>query len=164
VPITLYLRELAFYELGDEILENFWESEGYKKPTAELMPTNKWQRRVWELVEQPDCSALARVFAFVSVSVIVISIVSFCLETIPELKGDVLEREWHSPFFWIEFSCCSWFSVELAVRFMSCPDKCFFMRSFLNWLDFVAVTPFFVNLMWWVMDLGSVFEISKNGQ
>lgn len=60
------------------------------------------------------------------------SIVSFCLETIPELKGGEAHREWSSPFFWIEFCCCLWFSVELILRFVTSPSKSSFMKSFLN--------------------------------
>lgn len=40
------------------------------------------------------------------------SIVSFCMETIPELKTEgEHHREWSSPFFFIEFVCCLWFSI-----------------------------------------------------
>uniref|UniRef100_A0A915D4Q2 Sphingolipid delta4-desaturase N-terminal domain-containing protein n=1 Tax=Ditylenchus dipsaci TaxID=166011 RepID=A0A915D4Q2_9BILA len=103
VPITLFLKELTFYELGSEVLENFWESEGYKKPADAVMPKNCLQRRVWRLMEHPDSSIWARLWAFVSVAVIIISIVSFCLETLPDLKQEGDHREWSSPFFWIEF-------------------------------------------------------------
>lgn len=42
------------------------------------------------------------------------SIVTFCMETIPELKPDGgTHREWSSPFFWIEFFCCLWFSIGM---------------------------------------------------
>ncbi|KAH7726415.1 Protein SHK-1 f [Aphelenchoides avenae] len=148
IPIALFIKELKFYEFGKETMENFWESEGYQKPEAVVMPKNHLQRKTWELMEQPDSSLFARVLAFISVSVIIISIVTFCMETMPEFKTDEANREWSSPFFWIEFFCCVWFSVELIVRFISCPCKVRFCKSFLNILDFVAVAPFFINLAW----------------
>lgn len=131
-------------------MANFWESEGYQKPEEELMPDGHFQRKVWELMEHPDSSFAARILAFISIAVIIVSIVSFCLETIPDLKNadDDADREWSSPFFWIEFGCCIWFSFELIVRFLSSPSKWTFLKSFLNILDFVAVVPFFVNLVW----------------
>lgn len=82
------------------------------------------------------------------------------METMPELKPQVEQnREWTSPFFYIEFFCCLWFSIginftlnkiilELIVRFISSPSKSKFMKTFLNILDFVAVAPFFINLLW----------------
>ena len=76
------------------------------------MPTNKVMRKIWELMEYPDSSLAARICAFVSIAVIITSIVSFCLETIPELKSeDENDREWNSTFFWVEFSCSVWFSL-----------------------------------------------------
>jgi hypothetical protein len=50
------------------------------------MPTNAIQRAVWTLLENPESSLAARIVAILSVSVIVLSIATFCLETLPELK------------------------------------------------------------------------------
>ncbi|TMS34491.1 hypothetical protein L596_002073 [Steinernema carpocapsae] len=138
VPIDLFLRELKFYQMGEEVLEEFWISEGYEKPKENEMPKNSYQRRLWELMEYPDSSLSARIIAFVSVFVIVTSIISFCLETIPELKPKNEEtRDWSNPFFWIEFLCIIWFSIELLLRFLSCPSKITFLKSFLNIVDFI---------------------------
>ena len=52
------------------------------------MPKNRALREVWQLMEHPDTSLLARIIAFVSVFVIIVSIVSFCLETVPALRFD----------------------------------------------------------------------------
>lgn len=147
VPVELFIEELIFYELKDDVWANFCESEGCRIRAAEKKPENAFQRRVWELMEHPDSSPFARFLASLSVSVIIISTVSFCLESLPELKPTDSSREWSSPFFWIEFTCCLWFSIELIVRFLASPSKTDFMKSFLNVLDFVAVAPFFINLM-----------------
>ena len=50
------------------------------------MPTNDLQRRVWLLFEYPESSQHARIVAIISVFVILLSIVIFCLETLPEFK------------------------------------------------------------------------------
>uniref|UniRef100_A0A1I7X9H3 Ion_trans domain-containing protein n=1 Tax=Heterorhabditis bacteriophora TaxID=37862 RepID=A0A1I7X9H3_HETBA len=91
------------------------------------------------------------------------SIVSFCWETVP--SADVREynvtliisseapekeegRNFANPFFWIELVCILWFTIELFLRFVSSPSKVTFLTSFLNIIDFVAIAPFFVNLIW----------------
>ncbi|KAI6221364.1 Potassium voltage-gated channel protein Shaker [Aphelenchoides fujianensis] len=149
VPINLFLRELKFYEFDSEVLTNFWQSEGYEKPQEVELPEGKVQRFVWELMEHPDSSFAARILAFISIGVIILSIVSFCLETLPQFKtDDDGDREWSSPFFFIEFVCCVWFSAEFLMRFASSPSKTKFLKSFLNLLDVVAVAPFFINLIW----------------
>ena len=56
--------------MGDELLEEFWIAEGYEKPNEVMMPTNKTQRKIWELMEYPDSSLSARIIAFISIAVI----------------------------------------------------------------------------------------------
>ncbi|KHN86087.1 Potassium voltage-gated channel protein Shaker [Toxocara canis] len=150
VPIDIFLKEMKFFEMTDDILEAFWISEGYEKPKEAKMPQNIHQRRIWELMEYPDSSLSARILAFVSIIVITVSIVSFCLETLPSLKPADIEgvRDWSNPFLWVEFVCIIWFTIELLLRFASCPCKLTFMRSIPNIIDFIAIAPFFVNLVW----------------
>lgn len=50
VPVELFIEELIFYELKDDVWANFCESEGCRIRTAEKKPENAFQRRVWELV------------------------------------------------------------------------------------------------------------------
>uniref|UniRef100_A0A7I4Y8U8 BTB domain-containing protein n=1 Tax=Haemonchus contortus TaxID=6289 RepID=A0A7I4Y8U8_HAECO len=161
VPIDIFLREMRFFQMGEQLIEEFWIAEGYEKPEEAILPKNLSQRRLWELMEYPDSSLAARIIAFISVFVIVISIVSFCWETVP--SGDVRDTNGTSgvtspdkdegrlvwnPFFWLELVCIVWFTIELTLRFISCPSKVTFMMSFLNIIDFVAIAPFFVNLIW----------------
>jgi hypothetical protein len=53
-------------------MSNFWESEGYQKPEEEIMPEGHFQRKVWELMEHPDSSIAARIFAFISIFTIIV--------------------------------------------------------------------------------------------
>ncbi|GMR35053.1 hypothetical protein PMAYCL1PPCAC_05248 [Pristionchus mayeri] len=166
VPIDVFLREMRYFQMGDEFVEEFWISEGYEKPAETPMPDNPMQRRIWELMEFPDSSLSARIVAFVSIIVIVISIVSFCWETVPSAvdpdaiinateKGeDPVSDRYSNPFFWLEFVCIIWFSIELFLRFISCPSKRVFVTSFLNVIDFIAIAPFFVNLIWMMAGFG----------
>ncbi|VDM76798.1 unnamed protein product [Strongylus vulgaris] len=73
IPIDVFLREMRFFQMGDQLVEEFWISEGYEKPTEAVMPTNKTQRRLWELMEYPDSSLAARIVAFISIAVIVVA-------------------------------------------------------------------------------------------
>uniref|UniRef100_A0A1I7UFW9 Ion_trans domain-containing protein n=1 Tax=Caenorhabditis tropicalis TaxID=1561998 RepID=A0A1I7UFW9_9PELO len=150
---------MRFYQMGDELLEEFWIAEGYEKPKEVMMPTNKTQRKIWELMEYPDSSLSARIIAFISIAVIALSIISFCWETVPSDSDDTklinissseelideMDEKHYSPFFWIELMCILWFTIELILRFISCPCKVSFATSILNIIDFVAIAPFFVN-------------------
>ncbi len=43
VPLDIFLHELKFYEMDEEIMENFWITEGCIKPKALPLPKNKFQ-------------------------------------------------------------------------------------------------------------------------
>ncbi|KAI6238964.1 BTB domain-containing protein [Aphelenchoides fujianensis] len=140
VPIQLFLHEMKFYGVFDQsVMAKFWENEGFEKPDEVEWPANRWQRKVWAVVEYPQTSLLAKVFGFFSIAMIVVSIVSFVVETMPQF--DTQDRQWKSPFFWIELVCNCWFLFEFVLRFISAPSKCDFLKKFLNLLDVCAIAP-----------------------
>uniref|UniRef100_A0A3Q3JPX6 BTB domain-containing protein n=1 Tax=Monopterus albus TaxID=43700 RepID=A0A3Q3JPX6_MONAL len=150
VPLDMFSEEIKFYELGVEAMERFREDEGLFHQG----------RQIWLLFEHPESSGPARGIAIVSVMVILISIVIFCLETIPQLKEDPMGRKmivgnttiyykpniFTDPFFVIETLCIIWFSFELVVRFLACPSKPAFFKNMMNMIDIVAIIPYFITL------------------
>jgi len=52
---------------------------------AKPLPVNRFKRAVWLLMEYPESSVAARIVALWSVVVILLSVVVFCVETIPGL-------------------------------------------------------------------------------
>ncbi|MBN3295681.1 KCA10 protein, partial [Amia calva] len=89
VPLDVFADEIVFYELGNEAMEQFREEEGFIKDVEVPLPTNEIYRQFWLLFEYPESSNAARAVALVSVLVIIISIVIFCLETLPEFREDL---------------------------------------------------------------------------
>jgi len=161
VPMDVFADEIRFYELGDEVLQRVERDEGYIEEEEPTLPQNELQRKVWQLFEYPDTSIAARIVAVFSVFVITVSIVTFCIETLPtfryttktiregnttktvkvEIQGDKT-----MPWFAIESGCIVWFTFEYVVRFLSAPQKCIFVRSFLNLIDVIAILPFYITL------------------
>ena len=119
IPLDVFIDEIKFYELGEQTLAKFREDEGFIKEADRPMPRNETQRRVWLLFEYPESSQGARIVAIISVVVILLSIVIFCLETLPEFKRytilyttanmtRIVEDEVPTltePFFLIETTC-----------------------------------------------------------
>ncbi|XP_038841169.1 shaker-related potassium channel tsha2-like [Salvelinus namaycush] len=163
VPLDIFMEEIKFYQLGEDVIENFKEDEGFIKEEERPLPENEFQRQVWLLFEYPESSGPARGIAIVSVLVILISIVIFCLETLPEFR-DEKEKNWDAepslngtnsskkpnpftdPFFIVETLCIIWFSFELFVRFLACPSKTAFFKNMMNTIDIVAIMPYFITL------------------
>ncbi|KAK5912124.1 hypothetical protein CesoFtcFv8_002026 [Champsocephalus esox] len=166
VTLDIFSEEIRFYELGDEAIEIFREDEGFVKEEERPLPENEFQRQVWLLFEYPESSGPARIIAIISVMVILISIVSFCLETLPILRNDDDDRSptkiyypetnttvisytstyFTDPFFILETLCIIWFSFEFLVRFFACPSKAGFFGNMMNTIDVVAIIPYFITL------------------
>ncbi len=173
VALDVFVDEIIFFDLGPDVLHKFREDEGFLEETDENpMPGGRISKKFWLLFEHPESSMIARLIALISVTIILLSIVVFCVETLPEFHKFTLLDENGSngysaanftapiikikssdnsslkddPFFIIETVCIVWFSFELAVRFCSCPSKIKFFRNFLNLIDLIAILPYFVTL------------------
>lgn len=160
VPFDIFSEEVKFYELGEEAMLKFREDEGFVKEEEKPLPEDEFKRQIWLLFEYPESSSPARGIAVVSVLVIVISIVIFCLETLPEFRDD---KEFLSPgknstqadngftpfndpFFIVETVCIIWFSFEIIVRFFASPSKADFFKNVMNSIDIVSILPYFITL------------------
>ncbi|XP_068035027.1 LOW QUALITY PROTEIN: potassium voltage-gated channel subfamily A member 7-like [Anomalospiza imberbis] len=164
VPLDVFLEELRFYQLGDEAEERLREAEGFSVEEPPALPRGGFERRAWLLCEHPESSPAARVVALLSVLVILVSIVVFCLETLPQFRsgaegevGGVTPSSFSSsssstspsssfsdPFFLVETICICWFSLELLVRLVASPSKAAFFRSAMNLIDLAAIAPYFI--------------------
>jgi len=53
----------------------------------------------------------------------------------------------HDAFFYVECICNAWFTIELFIRFVSCPDMFDFIKSSVNIIDFIATLSFYIDLL-----------------
>ncbi|RWS20492.1 uncharacterized protein B4U80_00767, partial [Leptotrombidium deliense] len=162
VPLDVFVEEVKFFELGEYALEKLKSDEGFcaKEQDTRPLPENPLHKKLWLLFEHPESSQAARIVAITSVLVIIISIVIFCLETLPQYKHykifttpdkktKVIEDDTPTmshPFFIIETICIIWFSFELLIRLIACPSKMEFIKDIMNTIDFMAIVPFFITL------------------
>ena len=133
-------------------------------------------RSVWLLLEYPESSQGARLIAIFSVFVIILSIITFCWETIPEhrmyrvvyhthkqnetnfgmrLEPTIEEDDiptFTEPFFIIESLCIFWFVTEFLLRLAASPNKCVFFRNVMNLIDLLAIVPYFMTFATMVME------------
>ncbi|XP_078698779.1 shaker-related potassium channel tsha2-like isoform X3 [Branchiostoma floridae x Branchiostoma belcheri] len=158
IPVDIFADELRFFDLGDDLILDFLDSEGYPvdRPLTDLLPDSEPRRSIWLLFDYPDSSVWAKIVGLISVSVILISIAQFCIETLPQYKSqqalsfpsnatatDVLQT---SGFFQVETACVVWFCFELTIRFYASPSKVAFVKDMMNIFDLVSVVPYFVTL------------------
>lgn len=132
------------------LLKTHREDEGFIKEEEKPLPDNENQRKVWLLFEYPESSQAARVVAIISVFVILLSIVIFCLETLPEFK------HYKVNFFSAHIFLCIllihsyqlFFSFFLQIRLCSLSHLCSLTRT-PSALDCVYVYVMeFLGILW----------------
>ncbi|TDG42799.1 hypothetical protein AWZ03_010774 [Drosophila navojoa] len=148
----------------EELARKFGFEEDYYKGTISW-----WQEmkpRIWSLFDEPYSSNAAKTIGVVSVFFICISILSFCLKTHPDMRVPIVHNvtvktangsaAWfldksmtnaHIAFFYIECVCNAWFTFEILVRFISSPNKCEFLKSSVNIIDYIATLSFYIDLV-----------------
>ncbi|XP_030383977.1 potassium voltage-gated channel protein Shaw isoform X2 [Scaptodrosophila lebanonensis] len=148
----------------EELARKFGFEEDYYKGTISW-----WQEmkpRIWSLFDEPYSSNAAKTIGVVSVFFICISILSFCLKTHPDMRVPIVRNTtvrtangsyaWfldktqtnaHIAFFYIECVCNAWFTFEILVRFISSPNKCEFIKSSVNIIDYIATLSFYIDLV-----------------
>ncbi|MCJ8741401.1 hypothetical protein PDJAM_G00070190 [Pangasius djambal] len=191
VPLDVFADEINFYELGSEVIEQFREEEGFIKEPEVPLPSNEIYRQFWLLFEYPESSNAARGVALVSLMVIIVSIIIFCMETLPEFRDDfevfqamelsinhtkdagvpsvsspsatskTISTTFTDPFFIIETACIIWFVFEIAIRFLVCPSKRKFFNNIMNIIDLISIIPYFVTV---VTELATVTNTNTGGQ
>ena len=149
VPDDVFLAEILFYQLEHGAVEEYKKSEGYTSTEIQL-PSNSFMRKVWMLFEYPETSRSAFAIALVSVAITLISIVLFCIETLPTFATTHCVNDeapnFFDPFFIIETFCTVWFTFEALIRFLVSPSKLEFWKDFKNIVDVMAILPYYVTL------------------
>lgn len=159
IPRKVFISDIRFFDLGDQALLKAGDGLGQQKEKSKRpLPKNALQRKVWELFEHPDTSSCARAIAVWSVTIIILSIVLFCVETLPQFQElsperingttspNLRQRKSENPFFVIETFCITWFTLEYVVRFVCCPNKWKFFISALNLIDLISIIPYYITL------------------
>lgn len=104
------------------------------------------RRSVWIRLENPGFSTSAKVMAAASVSVVIVSIVAMCLNSMPDFhQVDSDKKHIENPVLALfENFCILFFSAEFTLRLAVAPSAKKFLLSPLNVIDLLSVLPFYV--------------------
>jgi len=105
--------------------------------------------------ESTSFSPLAFWYAQFQLIVITISTLTFTLETEINCKDFSIAEHgfltpencsiWVNVWSYSEYVAVAVFTFELVCRFLSCPSKWRFVQSAMNWVDLIAILPFFIE-------------------
>ncbi|KAK7912345.1 hypothetical protein WMY93_012556 [Mugilogobius chulae] len=112
-----------------------------------------YHRVVWmvrEIMENPHSGIPGKIFACLSVIMVLVTVVSLCISTMPDLRNEEKKGECSQKcqsMFVVESICVAWFTFEFLLRFINAQSKLEFARGPLNIIDAVAILPYYVSLV-----------------
>lgn len=143
VALKNFVAELQFYGFGKKAWELYQSEDVYSPDTNEHKPRSEIGTAlyIYNLMEHPDVNIVSRVFVTFSCLIIFLSIIVYCLETLPIMKSK------QQTLFVLEAFCVAWFTLELVTRFILSPNKFQFVKSFMNIIDLVSILPFYLEFV-----------------
>ncbi|KAL5253576.1 hypothetical protein ACHWQZ_G013394 [Mnemiopsis leidyi] len=147
LPDVVFERELEFFQLVDTSLPAHCDSPDLEMTHSQIMSQTvgfeRWRSVLWGFVEYPKSSVPARIWATSNIIIIVISVINLIWESIPKYRRDTSIEA----FFIVDTVCVSYFTLDLILRIISTPSLSNFLKIVLNWFDFLAIVPFYVELI-----------------
>lgn len=156
IPVHIFINELIFFDIGDELIEKLQIENGLKEPVVVAeVPTYLPFKILWAFLEDPSSSKAANIFAITSVGIIVLSLIMFVVETLPEFAPttisvngtDITYPNKHEKWmFNVNTAVICWFTVEFILRLICCPNKLKFFIEPGNIIDFLSILPYYISL------------------
>ncbi|XP_029988383.1 potassium voltage-gated channel subfamily V member 2-like [Sphaeramia orbicularis] len=103
------------------------------------------RKTLWNMVEDPYSSIQAKAFTVFSNLCVLFSIVAIALNTVEELQSYKINGKTHME--WVEIFTIFFFTFEYLIRLSTTPDIKMFLNCGLNFVDLVAVMPYFVQIV-----------------
>ncbi|XP_031179542.1 potassium voltage-gated channel subfamily G member 4 [Sander lucioperca] len=108
-----------------------------------------------EVVENPQSGLAGKMFACLSVVMVLVTVISLCISTMPDLRDEETRGECSQKcqsMFVVESICVAWFTLEFILRFVNAQSKMAFARGPLNIIDAIAILPYYVSLVFDIRD------------
>ncbi|XP_055365175.1 potassium voltage-gated channel subfamily S member 2 isoform X3 [Betta splendens] len=120
---------------------------------------------LWLTLENPGYSIPSKLFSLLSIGVVLASIATMCINSIPEYQtfdseGKLME---HPTTQALEVFCSCWFTFEVVTRLLLAPNRRKFFHHPLNIIDVASVVPIYVTLLFDVT-VGSEPELGNLGR
>lgn len=111
----------------------------------QTMFMGKVRKMLWDLMENPYSSLAAKAFAVFSSLFVLVSIVAMTMNTVKELRDYQLGGKTYME--WVEIASILFFTVEYFLRLVTTSNIKQFVKSALNFVDLVAVMPYFLQII-----------------
>ena len=149
IDIDTFIEECEYFllpeEAIDQLKEAYFGNSGRKisAGTVREIQSNPMLIKVWNVFENAESSDIARVLGTFSVVMLVLSVLTHCMETIPVLQAKTHNSNPAYDIWMIIYLILNtWFFIEFSIRLISSPSKCAFIGSFLTWIEIFSLVPY----------------------
>lgn len=124
------------------------------------------RKNIWIRLENPGHSTSAKAMAVVSLTVVIVSIIAMCINSMPDFhQVDLNEKKIeNSVLNFFEGFCVIFFSAEFILRLFVAPSARKFLFSPLNVIDLMSVMPFYVTMACDIIDEGENTDLENVGK
>ncbi|KAK1800552.1 hypothetical protein P4O66_005771 [Electrophorus voltai] len=107
------------------------------------------RRNIWNLMEKPFSSVMAKLMAVASSFFVLVSLVAMTLNTVEEMQYKTATGQLSGKTYaeYMETFCIAFFTMEYLLRLVSTPDLRCFGRSVLNAVDLIAILPLYLQMV-----------------
>uniref|UniRef100_A0A672ZEB5 Delayed-rectifier potassium channel regulatory subunit KCNS1 n=1 Tax=Sphaeramia orbicularis TaxID=375764 RepID=A0A672ZEB5_9TELE len=168
-----FLDSCCSYRYHDRKLESSrhrsWDDESdvssVDTSVDEISDLNSIRKCLWLTLENPGYSIPSKLFSLISISVVLTSIATMCINSIPEHQmfdsdGTLMEDPTLQA---LEVFCTCWFTFEVVTRLLLAPNRRKFFHHPLNLIDMVSVVPIYITLIF-DLSVGSESELGDLGR
>ncbi|KAG2444538.1 hypothetical protein HXX76_001284 [Chlamydomonas incerta] len=99
--------------------------------------------KIYLTLSHPEYNAYAFAFGIFIMLVILLNTAVFCIESVPRWENTPL----YDRLVIVDYVCLGIFTVEFLLRLLTCSSLTHFAASAMNWIDFLAIAPFYLELM-----------------
>lgn len=120
---------------------------------------------LWLTLENPGYSIPSKLFSLVSIIVVLMSIATMCINSIPEYQiyDDNCQLIKDPTMQALQIVCICWFTFEVVMRMLLAPNRRKFFLHPLNMIDIVSVVPIYITLIFYLL-AGSDSELENIGK
>ncbi|KAG2449176.1 hypothetical protein HYH02_005923 [Chlamydomonas schloesseri] len=99
--------------------------------------------KIYLTLSHPEYNTFAFVFGMFIMLVILLNTTVFCIESVPRWENTPL----YDRLVIVDYVCLGIFTAEFLARLLTCSSLRHFWLNAMNWVDFFAIAPFYLELM-----------------
>ncbi|KAJ7384745.1 hypothetical protein OS493_020334 [Desmophyllum pertusum] len=108
-------------------------------------PWQALKKRIWKTFDDPYSSKFARAVGYISLIFNVAVVTQFCILTLDYFSDE--QSPQNQVLFIIESIAVCWFTLDIVIRLLCCPNRVRFLKTLQNWADVIAIIPYYLVIL-----------------